>query len=58
MKTYVPGRNTVWSLANGREISEDCAKALIRNGWVKPQRDGLELLDETQTYTAIKPGGN
>jgi hypothetical protein len=55
VKTYSADRKIVWGLANGREISEACANALIRNGWVKPQRDGLGLFDESQTYHALKP---
>jgi hypothetical protein len=37
-----------WGLANGREVTDACARALIRNGWVLAQRDGM--YDETQTY--------
>jgi hypothetical protein len=55
MKTYAPDRKVVWGLANGREISGRCAEALIRNRWVVPQRDGLGLFEESQTYTALKP---
>lgn len=55
MKTYTADRKVVWGLTNGREISDKCAETLIRNGWVVPQRDGLDMFDETQTYTARKP---
>ena len=55
MKTYSPDRKVVWGLQNGKEIGEACANALIRNGWVVPQRDGLGLYDESQTYAALKP---
>jgi len=41
------GRVT-WGLANGREVTDACARALIRNGWVIPQRDGM--YDEAQTF--------
>ena len=56
MKTYTPERTVIWGLANGKQISEACANALIRNGWVKPQRDGLGLFDESQTYISLTPG--
>jgi hypothetical protein len=55
IKTYSADRRVLWGLANGREISEVCANALIRNGWVKPMRDGLGLHDDSQTYVALKP---
>lgn len=55
MKTYSADKKTIWALQNGREISDKCAEALIRNGWVKPQRDGLGLYEESQTYAAIVP---
>ncbi len=55
MKTYLPDRRVTWGLQNGRPISEACANALIKNGWVKPQRDGLGMFDESQTYVALKP---
>jgi hypothetical protein len=55
MKTCSADRKTIWALQNGREISEVCAQALIRNGWVRPARDGLGLYDESQTYTALTP---
>lgn len=55
MKTYTPEWTVIWGLQNGRQISEECANALIRNGWVKPLRDGLGLFDESQTYVALSP---
>lgn len=55
MKTYSADRKVIWGLANGREVSEACANALIRNGWVKPMRDGLGFYDESQTYVALTP---
>ena len=57
VKTYSANHKTIWGLANGEEISEACANALIRNGWVKPQRDGLGLFEGTQTYVALTPRG-
>jgi L-alanine-DL-glutamate epimerase-like enolase superfamily enzyme len=54
-KTYSADHKTIWALQDGREISEVCATALVRNGWVKPQRDGLGLHEDSQTYTALKP---
>lgn len=53
MKAYSADRKVLWGLANGRAVPERCANALIRNGWVTPQRDGL--YGETQTYVALKP---
>lgn len=55
IKTYSADRRVLWGLANGREISEVCANALIRNGWVKSQRDGLGIFDDSQTYVTLKP---
>jgi len=59
MKTRTPDHKIVWGLQNGRAISDKCAEALIRNGWVVPQRDGLPLgmYDESQTYVALKAPG-
>lgn len=37
-----------WGLANGREVTDACARALIRNGWVIARRDGM--YDVAQTY--------
>ena len=53
MKTHKEGE-VVWGLQNGREISEACANALIRNGWVRPISPGLWPGDD-QTYGALKP---
>lgn len=44
-----------WSVDGICEISHECAQALIRNGWVVPQRDGLPMFEETQTYVVLKP---
>src|ERR1044072_8779956 len=50
VKTYIASRDDpMWSI-DGQEISHECAKALIRNGWVVPNRDGLSMFDETQSY--------
>jgi hypothetical protein len=54
MKTYTNGAVS-WSLQNGTPMNSDTVAALIRNGWVKPVRDGLGLLDESQIYVARKP---
>lgn len=53
MKTHQDGK-TLWGLQNGREISEQCARALINNGWVRPESSGLWPGDD-QTYVALKP---
>ena len=51
------GRVT-WGLNNGRDVTDACARALIRNGWVVPVKDGM--YDEAQTYVlpanALRPG--
>lgn len=55
-KTLLPSRaDPLWVIDGGDEISSECARALIRNGWVVPQRDGLSMFDESQTYLALKP---
>jgi hypothetical protein len=57
VKTYSADRRDArWGLMNGQEISDECAKALIRNGWLKPVRDGLTMFDESQTYVALTAG--
>ena len=50
MKTKTPERGIVWAVANGFEVSEKCADALIQNGWVIPNHDGLGLFEESQSY--------
>ncbi len=55
MKSYSADGKQEWSLTNGRTVSEPTARVLIRNGWVVPQRDGLSMFDESQTYVALKP---
>ncbi len=52
MKTFIDDE-VRFSLQNGETVPAHTAKVLIRNGWVKPRRDGL--FDDTQTYTALKP---
>ena len=56
IKTHIVTKPVpVWTIdGSGVEISHECAVALIRNGWVLPQRDGLPMMDETQSYTALK----
>jgi hypothetical protein len=55
-KTLLPSRAVpLWQIEGGSEISHECAQALIRNGWLKPNRDGLSMFDESQTYTALTP---
>jgi hypothetical protein len=55
VKTQLPSRTTpVWQIDGGAEISDKDAKVLIQNGWLKPQRDGLSLFDESQTYRVLK----
>jgi hypothetical protein len=51
MATRVPGEPTRYGLQNGNDVPAQTAEALIRNGWVKGERDGL--FDEPQTYRAL-----
>jgi hypothetical protein len=53
MVTRGPGEPVRYSLQNGATIPLLTAKTLIRNGWVKAERDGL--FDEPQTYRALTP---
>jgi hypothetical protein len=53
MKTYVGNRVAVFSLQNGEEVPPHIAQTLIKNGWVKGQRDGI--FDDPQTYIALTP---
>ncbi len=56
IKTRLSTREVpLWEIDGIGEISHECAQALIRNQWVIPQRDGLSMFDETQTYLARKP---
>jgi hypothetical protein len=56
VKTYSADHKTIWALQTGREISEACANALIRNGWVRPTHDSLWPHDgESQTFVALRP---
>ena len=55
IKTYRSTKlDPVWT-ADGIEIEHSIAKALILYGWVIPQRDGLGMFEETQTYVVRKP---
>lgn len=45
-----------YCLQNGNSIPAKTAISLIKNGWVKGQRDGL--FDDPQTYTALTPTGH
>jgi hypothetical protein len=53
MKTYIGNKEAVFSLASGEGIPPYVAQALIRNGWVKGQKDGM--FDDPQTYIALTP---
>lgn len=54
VKTHDASRPVpIWTV-DGREISNECAQALIRKGWVLPNRDGLGIYDDAQTYRALK----
>lgn len=57
IKTHIATKlEPVWTIdGTGVEISNQCAQALIRNGWIKPNRDGLSMFDESQTYSARVP---
>jgi hypothetical protein len=56
IKTRLPSKDVpVWIIDGSGEISHECAQALIRNGWVKPQRDGLSMFEESQSYLALVP---
>ncbi len=56
-RTYSADHRAVWALMNGREISDACANALIRNRWVKAQNDGLPGIGDSQVYVARTPTG-
>jgi hypothetical protein len=53
MVTRVSGEPIRYSLQNGATVPRLTAEILIRNGWVKAERDGL--FDEPQTYRALTP---
>jgi hypothetical protein len=56
IKTYSSDHKVLWSLANGTPVPDGTVKVLIRNNWLKPNRDGLSMFDDSQTYVALKPG--
>lgn len=52
MKTHIEGEPLPrFSLQSGATVPLPTAQVLIRNGWVREQRDGL-LPDDAQTYVA------
>ncbi len=54
MKTCIEGEDAPrWSLQNGATVPAHTVSALIRNGWVRPVKDGL--FDDPQTYLALTP---
>ncbi len=53
VKGYVGNKVPVFSLDTGEEIPPYVALALIRNGWVRGERDGM--FDDPQTYRALVP---
>jgi hypothetical protein len=53
MVTRVPGEPPRYSLQTGEIIPQRTAEILIRNGWLRAQRDGL--FDDPQTYRAHTP---
>lgn len=56
IKTHLSSREVpLWTIDGTGEISHECAQALIRNGWLVPQRDGLAMFDESQVYLARVP---
>ena len=56
IKTRLPTKEVpLWIIDGDGEISHECAQALIRNGWVKPNRDGLSMFEESQSYSVLKP---
>ncbi len=53
MVTRVPGEEPRFSLQNGHTVPRSTVDVLIRNGWIKDERDGL--FDDAQTYRVLKP---
>lgn len=52
MKTHIEGEALPrFSLQSGATVPLSTAQVLIRNGWVREQRDGL-FPDDAQTYIA------
>jgi hypothetical protein len=50
MVTRIPGEPARYSLTDGARINEGTARALIRNGWLRPSSDGL--FGDSQTFHA------
>jgi|KBSMisStaDraftv2_1062788.scaffolds.fasta_scaffold19968_9 hypothetical protein len=56
IKTLRPDHaDPLWTIDGGPEVPNKCAQALIRNGWLKANRDGLAIFDTSQTYQVLKP---
>ena len=59
VKSYDPDKSVpMFDLAGGGRVQEPTALALIRRGWLIPQKDGLYDFD-AQTYVlpGVLPGG-
>ena len=54
-KTYSADHKVLYSLANGTPVPENTVRVLLRNNWLKPNRDGLDMFDESQSYSVLKP---
>lgn len=56
VKTYISDNPLpLWQIDGGKEISHKTALTLIRNGWIKSQRDGLPTFGDTQSYVVLNP---
>lgn len=55
MVTRGPGEPIRYILQNGATIPASTAETLIRNGWLRAERDGL--FADAQTYRTLTPNG-
>jgi hypothetical protein len=64
MVTYQADGPSHFALVTGDVVPKEMAEALIKNGWMRGQRDGLRLVEpgdvlggeRPQTYRALTPG--
>jgi hypothetical protein len=54
MVTYVDGENERYGLFDGSTVPASTARILIRNGWVRPDRES-GLFDRPQVYRVLTP---
>jgi hypothetical protein len=56
VKTKADGSfHTVWKTGEGEKLPDKQIQAIIRNGWLVPDRAGLGMFDDSVKYNVLKP---